>query len=303
MNITMKYFNSNIKWWKSFAKLVLAINIIILSNLITCSYPSDIHNNPDKIKEAFEKNNVSPIYEKCNYNQKIIAYTETRQLPPNSNKTILVFIHGSPGSWDNFLFFLKNTELLKQTSMMSFDRLGYGRSNPGEPEVSLYNHAHAIGDCLNSKHPNSHWILVGHSYGGPVASKIAMDFPKETKHLVLVAASIDPQLEKKEWFNYVAEWLVIQWILPQELITSNVEILELKNELETIQPDWHKIKSPTTIVHGEKDTLVPFANVKFAKAHLVNSKIAYILNPEWNHFIPWNQKEILLKALDKILQN
>lgn len=298
----MKYPISKIKRLKAFGKLGLAFKIIIASKLIACSYTSVIHNNPDTIKEAFEKKNISPIYEKCNYNQKKIAYTETSQSSPNPKNSILVFIHGSPGSWDNFLFFLKNAELLKQTTIMSFDRLGYGRSNPGEPEVSLHNQAHAIGECLNIKHPNSQWVIVGHSYGGPVASKLAMDFQQETKHLVLVAASIDPKQEKKEWFNYVAEWWLIQLILPQELITSNAEILQLKNELENIQSDWKKIKSPTTILHGENDTLVPFANVKFAKEHLVNSKIEYILNPEWDHFIPWNQKEVLLIALNKILQ-
>jgi len=67
--------------------------------------------------------------------------------------------------------------------------------------------------------------------------------------------------------------------------------------LESIQPDWEKIQAPTTIVHGEKDTLVPFENVAFARKHLINSKIEYVLNSEWNHFIPWNQKQVLLDAI------
>jgi len=289
--------------WKS-RKVILFFLISIVTN---CSFPTDLHKSQEKIDQIFEEKDVNPVYGNCNYKNKTISYTEVVNQnlsnleninqPMRKRLPFVVFIHGSPGSWDNFLYYMHNSDLRAKANIISFDRLGYGKSDPSVPEISLSNHAHSIAECMNEIHPNSKWILVGHSYGGPVASKIAMDFPKNTAVLLLVAASIDPGLEKKEWFNTAAEWKIIQWIIPQELVTSNVEILELKNELESIQPDWEKIQAPTTIVHGEKDTLVPFENVAFARKHLINSKIEYVLNSEWNHFIPWNQKQVLLDAI------
>jgi pimeloyl-ACP methyl ester carboxylesterase len=253
----------------------------------------------------------------CIFHSRTISYTTTGY----SQDLLLVFIHGSPGSWDNFDYFLKQKDLINKVQMVSFDRLGYGQSKESNlqselnqsnsllAEVSLNNHAMAIANCLKQNFPLKKWILVGHSYGGAVAVKMAMlektlkpDVNQRIVHLVLVASSLDPSLEKKEWFNSLAENPFIQWMLPDSFIISNIEILALKQELTNMLPDWVKITAPTTIVHGKKDSLVPFENVKFAKNHLIHSQVNVIENEEWNHFIPWNQKEALTRILISILQ-
>ena len=44
-------------------------------------------------------------------------------------------------------------------------------------------------------------MLIGHSLGGPVIARMAMDYPDAYQGLIFVAASIDPEMEKEEWYR------------------------------------------------------------------------------------------------------
>jgi pimeloyl-ACP methyl ester carboxylesterase len=310
------FFNFLLKRWRFLLSLLKMNLISIILLLFSNCFPINIFDSDSANEAKNASNKISLITGSCKFQSRIISYTTSG----DSQDLLLVFIHGSPGSWDNFDYFLQQKDLINKVQMVSFDRLGYGKSKETslqfkmhhsyhlQAEVSLTNHAMSIANCLKQNFPQQKWILLGHSYGGPVVAKIAMIEKKlnpegnqKITHLVLVASSIDPSLEKKEWFNSLAENPVIQWILPESFVISNIEILALEQELTNMIPDWVKITVPTTIVHGKKDSLVPFDNVEFAKRHLVHSQVKIFENEEWNHFIPWNQKEALTQILLSIL--
>ena len=66
-------------------------------------------------------------------------------------------------------------------------------------------------------------------------------------------------------------------------------------------PDWSKITCPVAVIHGEKDSLVPFGNVAFAEKVLVNAKIHYFLKKDAGHFIPWQNHDLVVEGILKIL--
>jgi pimeloyl-ACP methyl ester carboxylesterase len=65
------------------------------------------------------------------------------------------------------------------------------------PEQSLRMQSACLAPLLRLGKSAKKPILVGHSLGGPVAARLAMDYPDEVGGLILVAPSIDPELEKK----------------------------------------------------------------------------------------------------------
>jgi pimeloyl-ACP methyl ester carboxylesterase len=113
----------------------------------------------------------------------------------------------------------------------------------------------------------------------------------------MVAASVSPQLERKYWFNHVAEWRLINWALPKNLLTSNQEILALKKELSRLAPHLESIKMPVVIIHGQKDRLVPCENVDFIKREFRGAKVLKKTDPDWGHFISWEQPQVIRGAL------
>ncbi len=207
----------------------------------------------------------------------------------------VVFIHGSPGSWDAFANLMSDEVLLKKFRMLSIDRPGFGLSEKGKYEISLQRQAALIQPVIATvKGP---LILVGHSFGGAVIARYAVDYPDSVSALIFVAASVDPDLEKVTWYQTVGSWTAVRWILPVDLDTSIQEILPLKGELEKILPLWNTIHVPAFIIQGEDDDLVPAANADFLRKKLNRGPVNTVMAPGLGHFIPWSNPELIKTEL------
>ena len=216
----------------------------------------------------------------------------------DTSKQTILFVHGSPGSWDNFLYFLSDSSSLKKYHLIAVDRPGFGKSGNGIPERSLSQQAKLIQQVLVKE--NTSAILVGHSYGGPVIAQMAIDFPERTDALVIVAGSIDPELEKTKWYQIPVHYKILSWILPGMIYSTNEEILALKNELYEMKPFWDKITQPVSIIQGGKDNLVPKENADFAEKMLTNAQLNMVRIPEMNHFVPWNRPQLIKNEIHRV---
>ena len=197
-----------------------------------------------------------------------------------------------------------NDRLRERARIASVDRPGFGESGYGEPERSIEKQAAAIAQIIKQHDSGQPAILVGHSLGGPVIARMAMDYPEMVGGLILVAASIDPELEKTKWYQVPAEWRLLSWMVPTVLKTTNREILPLKGELERMLPLWSKITTPVTVIQGGHDTLVPPGNADFAQRMLTATDPHMVRVPEMNHFVPWSHpfliEEAIMKHLDQL---
>jgi pimeloyl-ACP methyl ester carboxylesterase len=209
----------------------------------------------------------------------------------------VVFVHGTPGSWRAFEGYLARPELLERFHLVSVDRLGFGGSEPGKAETSVAKQAASLAPLLESLAPAGKPILVGHSYGGPVIAKVAMDHPEAIGGLVMVAPSIDPDLERLRWYNHLASWRLLNWAIPREWLVSNREILPLKKELAAMLDGWSRIAAKTIVIQGEADTLVPPQNADFAARMLPAEKLAVERIPAAGHFVLWQQPELIVRAI------
>lgn len=210
---------------------------------------------------------------------------------------LVLFIHGSPGSWDAFISFFADSTLYQRAQLVSVDRPGFGQSALGRSERSLRAQAAAIALLLRLSRSARKPIVVGHSLGGPVAVRLAMDYPDEVGGLILVAPSIDPALEPEEWFRPLGHAVPIRYWLPVEFRVSNEEILSLKGELQRMVPLYPTIRVPVTVIQGTADNLVPPGNADFAKRMLVNAPVTVQLIPAMNHFIPWRRPDLIHDAI------
>jgi pimeloyl-ACP methyl ester carboxylesterase len=213
-------------------------------------------------------------------------------------KRAVLFVHGSPGSWEGWADFLLDPELLKNFQLIAVDRPGYGGSDKGKTETSLERQAEDIFEVLKFNQSHQPAILVGHSFGGPVVAKIAMDHPSEIGGVVFVASSVSPDLEKTKWFQYPASWWPIRVLIPTDLKVCNEEIFPLKSELTKMLPSWSAITAKTVVIQGELDDLVPPANADFLVAHLNPDNLVQVVRvADLNHFIPWKRPDLIRDAI------
>ncbi len=215
----------------------------------------------------------------------------------------VLFVHGSPGGWQGWVRYLADTQLSSQACLLAVDRLGYGRSMPGQTETSLKRQAAVFAKLLEAQHRFGPIVLVGHSYGAPVVARMAMDYPQWVDGLVLVAGSIDPTTERPRWYNTAADSKLLKWLLPDDMRVSNEEIMPLQQELEAMLPLWKDVRVPVTIIHGQKDGLVPFSNLAFGQQQLVQAQpLRVVPLPKAGHLIPWQKPEVINQAILDMLK-
>lgn len=278
--------------WSTFFRwrMLLLVFVLIVVLLPQCV---SLRMSDKKVQAYFADKAVKPSFGFIGDQQRPIHYARigADTLP------MVLFIHGSPGSWDAFIGFFADSSLYERAQLVSVDRPGFGKSGLGKPEQSLQQQVADIWPLLRLNHSSRKPIVVGHSLGGPVAARLAMDHPDEVGGLILVAPSIDPDLEKKEWYRPIGTVFPIRQWLPRELDVSNREILSLKGELQKMLPLWKKLCMPVTVIQGEEDPLVPPGNADFARRMLVNAPTEIQMIPAMNHFIPWSRPDLIRDAI------
>ncbi|MEM9390389.1 MAG: alpha/beta hydrolase, partial [Bacteroidota bacterium] len=175
--------------------------------------------SPKETETYFTDRNVSAERQSYTVGDRSITFVSV----VNQEKPTVFFFHGAPGSWSAFKEFLVDSALINRFSLVSVDRPGYGHSDFGWVEPSLKNQAFLMKPLLE-KYANTPNILVGHSLGGPVIAKIAMEYPDLVDGLVMVAPSIDPDLEPEEdWFRIPMQSPFVNWAIPTSFLVTNEE--------------------------------------------------------------------------------
>ena len=216
-----------------------------------------------------------------------------------SNKQRVILIHGTPGDATAMADFIANP--IPGVEMIALDRPGFGKTLPHEPLLSYKAQAKRISVLLESR--QGRWpILVGHSLGGPIASRLAADFPDKVDGLIIVAGSLDPALEKPCWYNHLGTIPPINWFLPDSLQHSNKEIFAALKQTKLLAKVLHKVQAPVIAIHGTKDPLVPYKNVEYMRRVFKTAKSFEIIRLEGvNHFIPWNNARQIRLGVEKLL--
>lgn len=216
----------------------------------------------------------------------------------DKNQRPLLFVHGSPGSLDAWSQFMLDEKLQQNFHLIAVDRPGYGGSDAGVPETSLQKQAADIIEVLKSNQSGKKAILVGHSFGGPVIARLAMDYPEKIAGIIIVSGSVDPSQEHIAWYQYPADWFVFRWMIPSWLRVCNEEIMPLKGELEKMLPLWPQLQSMVYVIHGTQDDLVPYENAAFIQQHTPSEKFLHFESLEgMNHFVPWRRADAIKNAI------
>jgi pimeloyl-ACP methyl ester carboxylesterase len=216
----------------------------------------------------------------------------------------IIFIHGTPASAAVFGEQFKHP--FPHANLVALDRPGFGSSGPAKRKPSLDDQANAL-EALLSRAEHGRTILVGHSYGAPVALLAALRFTNQIAGVLLIGGSIDPAQERIYMIQRIADWSLVSWLLPRPLRQCNRELLTLRKDLELLRPRLKSLEVPVVMLHGGKDHQVPVANVEYLRGQLAaagkTNLFSQIVIPQFNHFIPWEHPEAVEAALSMLTRS
>ncbi|MCF6132917.1 alpha/beta fold hydrolase [Flavobacterium wongokense] len=262
---------------------------LILCYLIFCQSCMRMRMTPKETKTFFKTSKTAYVDSSIDINGYTIHYIETGK----KDASTLFFVHGSPGSWDAYKDYLKDSLLLSKYRMIAIDRIGFGYSNFGKAE-NLKTNTFIIEKFVKQTSNGKPIYLIGHSLGGPTIVQMAAEQPADYAGLIILAGSVDPKAETPENWRPIIMAKPLRYFIPGALRPSNDECWWLKSSLYELEPKLENITSKVIIIHGTKDQLVPYSNVGFLRRELVNAKTLKVISiKDANHFIPWTHfKEI-----------
>jgi pimeloyl-ACP methyl ester carboxylesterase len=125
---------------------------------------------------------------------------------PTPDRPAVLLLHGAPGSATDLR---PLGERLASLPVLIADRPGSGWSGRpgGEADAALGRQAELIRAAVR-KLGARRLIVVGHSFGGSVALRYALDHPDEVAGLVLVNPATHPRPGGLKWFQAAAELLL-----------------------------------------------------------------------------------------------
>lgn len=284
-------------FWRKWRKFILPA-LIFFGMMIFMDSCMQFRMSRSEVDKFFADKKTKGTLVQYHVDKRVINYL----VVGDSALPLVIFVHGSPGSLSAFIDFMADTALLRKAQLITVDRPGFGSSNFGYAEPSLHRQAELLKPILEKHKAQRPIILVGHSLGGPLIARMAMDYPDLVDGLVMVAPSIDPELEPNEWFRAPFATPFLKWMLPRSIRASNDEIYHLKPELEDMVPMWSTLKTPTILIQGKKDSLVPKENADFAKKMMVNAPLKLEMIDDMNHFVPWTNPELIRKVILELEQ-
>ncbi len=240
----------------------------------------------------------------------------------------VVLVHGLPGSATDWVD-LPDQLARAGYRGIAYDRVGYGYSSRADGSAGTYTlvsnaeDLRRLLDALGVKRA----ALVGWSYGGGVVQLFAEKYPERVSHLVLVGA-VGPSYEpRQDAFRTVMHsplgLPVLHWVgsippLSRTLMhdtlvrafavrrdvpegwteysasmmaldgTARAFVSESKRmDVSVLKP--HTLKTPTLVVHGNDDYLVPLSVAHGLDADLPNSKLVVIKGG--SHMLPITHTE------------
>jgi len=225
-----------------------------------------------------------------NYNNKKIHYVVNSKFEKGENeKPILVFLHGWGGN--NKSFSMAYQYFSNIYPIISLDFWGFGESDAPNIDYCLNDYVMQVKVLL--KHLKAkNIVLIGHSFGGRVAIKLANDTDLIISKLILVdSAGIKPRFSLIKFFkvkNYkIKKFLVKHKFLNANCLTNagSMDYKLMREEEkgvfirivnEYLNDVVKKINIPTLILWGANDKETPPYMAKILNRLITNSKLVVL---------------------------
>lgn len=264
--------------------VIFALSVIFLNSCM------QFRKSDEVVRQEFDETGISVGIHYFQLENRKIRYIKTGK----DKQNLIIFIHGAPGSSQDYYHFLMDSTMVSNCSMVAIDRPGYGYSGFGKSEKSIKRQAETLKKLINEELSSfGNIVLIGHSFGGPIAGIMASQSDTLIDKVIMLAPAIDPDHEIIFWISYLAKWPPFRWLTPTVWTVASDEKFSHKEALYEIEGMWSEISTDIIHVHGTKDILVPYENVWFSEKNIPEEYLEIITIEGANHFLPWTHTEMI----------
>lgn len=248
----------------------------------------------EEIDKDFVKTGFTPQHHQYLYQDDYIHYVTCG----DSSLTPLLLVHGSPGSWDNFVKLITSTSLLDEFYLIAVDRPGYGQSGHKEFR-DLESQSRALAELIKRYFRDDRGYVMGHSYGGALCLQLAADYGPRIQAVILAAGTVADTFQEPRWYNYAVKYTPVGWLVDGSFDRSNKEMWALPEDLRKLYPRLRNTEVGIVLIQGNQDFLVDPQSPIYLRGRLPDAKITLITKEKMDHFLIWNDMEMVMQGLEK----
>jgi pimeloyl-ACP methyl ester carboxylesterase len=235
----------------------------------------------------------------------------------SASKPPVVLIHGAG---EDHRFWHVKQRRLPGYRVFAPDLPGHGKSKGlGRQRVAAY--AEAIRDWLDDI-GIYRAVFVGHSMGGAIAQRLALEHPDQTLGLGLVATGarlrVRPDLLEKlstpNTFKGALDLIIANYFaagasselkdsVREQLAANRPSVLlcdYTASDHFDVMERLGEIKVPVAVISGKEDTFTPVKYAEYFAEHLPNAELTLV--PDAGHMVALEQPEAVAGALEAFLQ-
>lgn len=225
----------------------------------------------------------------------------------------IIILHGWGLSGNTYAKLIK---LFKKEGCPVFapDLPGFGSEPLQKPSMKLDDYVTFVHDFI-SKHKMQKVILIGHSFGGRVAIKYVWEYPHDVSKLILTGVpiirkkSLIKQIayasavlggkvfsffpkKPKEFFRKTLYFAIGEWGYyksgPLKQVFKNIIGEDLVCYIQ-------KIKTPTLLIWGKDDCIVPAKTIEKIKNYIPHAKVIIVSKTE--HKFPYENAAVFFEKV------
>lgn len=209
----------------------------------------------------------------------------------------VVVITGTP-SWSEYWAPVL-AALPERFTMVVADRPGFALSEPKGVVGSINDQAQALSALLDTA-PGQKVILVGQSYGAPIATLMAERYPDRVQALVLMSPFYGERGKTAKRLTGLGG--MVRPMLPRDLKNSIAEVKGQAPQLPAARAALAGLTIPVVVLHGEADTFVPISSARDLAASRGAAPTAMVAVPAGDHFLNACCVPTLIAALETAVE-
>jgi pimeloyl-ACP methyl ester carboxylesterase len=192
----------------------------------------------------------------------------------------VVVITGTP-SWSEFWAPVL-AALPERFTMVVADRPGFALSEPQGVVGSIEDQAEALSALLDAG-PGQKVILIGQSYGAPIATLMARRYPDKVQAVVLMSPFYGERGQTARRLTGLGG--MVRPMLPRDLKNSIAEVRGQAPQLPAARAALSRLTQPVVVLHGDADTFVPVASARALAQGRGASPTTLVVVPGGDHFL------------------
>lgn len=226
--------------------IFLSFIILVIAGILMISFFQKIENfflyHPHQSLES-NPEGLSIKYENVQFTAKDNTKLHGWFFPPSSSdNSVILWAHGNAGNIshriENILLMRKNLDV----GVFIFDYRGYGLSEGKPNEKGLYADMEGAYLWLSKRIPENRIVLFGRSLGAAIATKLSIE--KRSSQSLILESPFENTIEMGK---RIFPFLPLRWLMKQKFDTKAI---------------IHSVEIPLLLLHGDKDTIVPFQQGK-----------------------------------------